>query len=128
MHGVYGQPPAELVAVPVVARQYSPLIPGSDALEIAQMVASFFLLAPAGTIERRYVMQPAQMIRSDGSPIGDCMMVDVSAGGARLKIASGGNVPDRFVLLLSKFEQGVKRHCSVAWRGDDAIGIRFESE
>ena len=71
------------------------------------------------------MQQPARMIRSDGSPIGDCMMVDVSAGGARLKIAGGGNAPDRFVLLLSKFDQGVKRHCAVAWRGKDEIGIRF---
>ena len=54
-------------------------------------------------LERRIVLQAATMVQNDGSMIGPCTMLDVSAGGARLKVASGGIVPEEFVLLLSQF-------------------------
>src|SRR5271169_3966916 len=74
---------------------------------------------------RRTVRQGARMVRADGSALGDCLMADVSATGARLKVETPEALPDRFVLLLSHNGQ-LRRQCSVAWRSGNAVGVRFE--
>ena len=55
---VYGAPPHELVAVPDHAVQISPLVPGAARLEdlAPESLERIDLLAPAGTLERRYVL------------------------------------------------------------------------
>lgn len=73
---------------------------------------------------RRFVRQGARMVRADGSALGECLMVDVSATGARLKVDTPGTLPDDFTLLLSRDGQ-LRRNCSVAWRSETAIGVRF---
>ncbi len=57
-HAVYGAPPADVVETPAGATRYSPLIPGSPSLEAvaAGSLASVTMLAPPGTVERRYAM------------------------------------------------------------------------
>lgn len=56
--GVYGTPPAELAEVPVGAIQFSPLIPGSGRLEGQEegSLSLMVMLAPPGTVERRYTI------------------------------------------------------------------------
>jgi 16S rRNA (guanine1207-N2)-methyltransferase len=56
--GVYGAPPAELVAVPEGAIQFSPLVPGAKALEDCAegSLRSLAVEAPPGTLERRYAV------------------------------------------------------------------------
>ena len=65
------------------------------------------------------------MMSDEGSIIGPCTMLDVSAGGARLKLGADLAVPDHFTLLLSKIDGRLKRRCVVAWRKDKQVGIRF---
>ena len=57
-NGVYGTPPADVVATPADAIQFSPLIPGSSALEQQSegSLAAMTMLAPPGTLERRYTL------------------------------------------------------------------------
>ncbi|MEJ0027289.1 MAG: methyltransferase [Rhizomicrobium sp.] len=57
-HGVYGAIPAGLADVPPGAEQFSPLVPGSLSLEtvVEESLASITVLAPPGTLERRYVL------------------------------------------------------------------------
>ena len=74
---------------------------------------------------RRNVFQPVMMLNPDGSMIGPSTMLDVSAGGARLKLGSEVNLPNEFILLLSKFDRNATRRCSVAWRREGEIGVRF---
>ena len=56
--GVYGSPPSGLADVPADAIQFSPLIPGSASLEEAAegSLAAITILAPPGTLERRYAI------------------------------------------------------------------------
>lgn len=56
--GIYGKPPADVVDTPADAVQFSPLIPGAPELEkqAAGSLASMTLLAPPGTLERRYTI------------------------------------------------------------------------
>jgi 16S rRNA (guanine1207-N2)-methyltransferase len=56
--GLYGTPLAELLSLPAGAIQFSPLIPGASTLEQLgeNSLASMTMLAPPGTLERRYAM------------------------------------------------------------------------
>jgi hypothetical protein len=59
-----------------------------------------------------------------GSIIAQCIMMDVSASGAKLVMEAGFNVPDEFVLTLAR-NAGVRRNCEVVWRAAKSIGVCF---
>ena len=73
---------------------------------------------------RRAVRQPAIIVKDDGSVLGPCMMLDVSATGAKLRPKLPDAVPHEFVLVLSR-DGGLRRHCMVAWRAGTTMGVRF---
>jgi 16S rRNA (guanine1207-N2)-methyltransferase len=82
--GVYGTPPAELAEVPAGAIQFSPLIPGSGQLE-AQEEGSFsemIVLAPPGTVERRYTMALALRALAPGGFL--TVLAPKDKGGSRI--------------------------------------------
>ncbi|HRD28590.1 MAG TPA: methyltransferase, partial [Caulobacter sp.] len=58
LFAVYGAPPHEVIALTADAVQVSPLVPGAARLEdLAEgALAGIALLAPPGTVERRYAM------------------------------------------------------------------------
>ena len=73
---------------------------------------------------RRYVVNGARISREGSADLQDCRMIDVSAFGARLELKKGGSIPDQFMLLLSH-DGKLSRQCSVVWRSENAIGIKF---
>jgi 16S rRNA (guanine1207-N2)-methyltransferase len=81
---LYGLPPDGLAAIPDCAAQVSPLIPGSARLEDAasSSLDAAVLLAPPGTIERRYALALAlQALRPGGSLVA---LAPKDRGGARI--------------------------------------------
>ena len=74
---------------------------------------------------RRFVAQPAIILNGDGTILGSCTMLDVSASGAKLQLKPPTEVPGDFILILSKNGQ-VRRRCKVAWQSEAAIGVRFD--
>jgi len=76
-------------------------------------------------LPRRRVEQSVLIRAIEGAIIGQCTMLDVSSGGARLKLGNNVEAPELFTLLLSKLDGGLKRHCVVAWRKDKQVGVRF---
>jgi hypothetical protein len=76
---------------------------------------------------RRSVRQGARMVSADGATLGKCLMLDVSASGARLKVDTPDALPDEFTLLLSRGGQ-LRRQCGVAWRSGTAIGVYFHQD
>ena len=56
------------------------------------------------------------------SPI-PCVILDVSASGARLDVHASATVPQRFKLLIDI--DGSERLCEVVWRRNNAVGVRF---
>ena len=82
--GVYGTPPAELAEAPEGAIQFSALIPGSARLEeqpegsLGEMV----VLAPPGTVERRYVTALALQALAPGGSL--TILAPKDKGGARI--------------------------------------------
>lgn len=81
---VYGAPPPELAEVPPEAAQLSPLIPGSARLEDLPegSLETVVMLAPAGTIERRYALSLSLRALRPGGRL--TALAPKDRGGARL--------------------------------------------
>ncbi|MET0545969.1 MAG: methyltransferase [Caulobacterales bacterium] len=84
LSGVYGAPPAQLAAVPKGARQLSPLYPSASALGAANpgSYSSIAMLAPSGTLERRYAMAAALNALAPHAVL--TVLAPKDKGGARL--------------------------------------------
>ena len=53
-----------------------------------------------------------------------CEIVDISATGARIVLAKECELPERFILLLTRSGEA-RRHCRLAWRDGLAAGVEF---
>jgi len=81
LDAVFGVPPAPLCLVPPGAAQFSPLVPGSRALEeLEEPLGSAVVLAPPGTIERQYTL--ARFIRVLRGPL--VALAPKDKGGSRI--------------------------------------------
>ncbi|WP_342166958.1 class I SAM-dependent methyltransferase [Methylobacterium sp. SD21] len=94
-HAVYGLPPVDLAETPDAALQVSPVIVGSSRLEdVADAsLEGATVYAPAGTIERRYVLAHALRALAPGARL--TALAPKDRGGARLakELAGFGCVP-----------------------------------
>jgi 16S rRNA (guanine1207-N2)-methyltransferase len=83
--GLYGTPPAEVLVAPIDAIQFSPLMPGASALELQGegTLASMTMLAPPGTLERRYAMALALRAVAPGGSFS--VLAPNDQGGTRLR-------------------------------------------
>jgi 16S rRNA (guanine1207-N2)-methyltransferase len=83
--GIYGTPPAEVLDSPVNAIQFSPLMPGASALELQGegSLAAMTMLAPPGTLERRYAI--ALALRAVAPSGSFSVLARNDRGGTRLR-------------------------------------------
>lgn len=51
-------------------------------------------------------------------------MLDVSDDGARIKLVAAEELPEEFLLSLSR-DGKVRRRCELRWRKNDTLGVRF---
>jgi len=81
---IYGVPPDELISLADTPRQFSPLFPGADDMsEIpAQSLDNLVILAPPGTIERRYAIALGLKAVAPGAPF--IVLAPKDKGGSRL--------------------------------------------
>ena len=84
MQGVFGFPALSLVEVPKNAVQFSPLVPEAAILEnmAPGSLSGMVMLAPPGTVERRYTLACALLALAPGAPL--TVMALNKKGGARL--------------------------------------------
>ena len=82
---MYGAPHPDLAEVGAGARQFSPLVPGAEALEAAAdgALARMVIAAPPGVLERRYVLAQALRVLEPGGEL--IAMASKTRGGARLR-------------------------------------------
>jgi hypothetical protein len=73
--------------------------------------------------ERKPLGYPGRIFIWEGEPV-ECIVLDVSKGGAMLSVHDVGAVPDTFLLMLSP-TGGVRRKCKVVRRSMGEIGIQF---
>ena len=76
-------------------------------------------------IERKSVNYPG-LIVAEGQSIRQCIVVDVSAGGAKLMVRNIESLPSRFKLMWSHAEN-TGFDCEVRWRDPGAVGVEFVS-
>jgi 16S rRNA (guanine1207-N2)-methyltransferase len=115
---VYGTPPEDLVAVRADARQFSPLMPGAQCLDDLAQVSKaslngLALLAPAGAIERRYVIAQALRALRPGARL--VVLAPKNKGGSR--------IAQDLQALGCTFEETARRHhrvCTTVSPGDES--------
>jgi hypothetical protein len=74
----------------------------------------------------RRSMHYTAWIARKGEPLEGCVLSDISDKGARLDVESVEKIPDEFMLFLSN--RGTpRRYCTVAWRTEDQVGVKFEA-
>jgi hypothetical protein len=73
---------------------------------------------------RRRVQSRAALARSEQAPRQDCLVYDMSHTGARILIDPAIELPQEFLLLLSR---NVTRRCKLVWRKDREAGVRFRA-
>jgi len=74
--------------------------------------------------QRQRVLKPAKIRLSRGGVI-DCIIRDISEGGACLKVVSTLGIPDVFELIL---DDKTMRRCCIKWRKETQIGVEFQSQ
>jgi hypothetical protein len=76
---------------------------------------------------RRYhrtpVQKPAKIIFRANHSLIDCVVRDVSVGGACLELTNPSTIPDEFDLTFDAAR--TLRACRVAWRSEYRIGVAF---
>jgi hypothetical protein len=74
---------------------------------------------------RRRTLKSGKVAYSDRHVTIDCLLRDMSATGARLRVEGSVAAPDTFELLVPL--DGLEAHCQVVWRSGADIGVRFLS-
>jgi hypothetical protein len=75
---------------------------------------------------RRRYYRAAKIRFEAGARARDCLVIDVSDGGVRLNV-EGLDVPDEFVLLISKDGTAQEGAYKVVWRFGNELGAKFVS-
>ena len=85
--------------------------------------------APAGGIElrkaaRKKVLLTGKVIWQEGAHILDCIILDVSATGARIKLSQGKTIPEAVFLL--DMSNRMAHEAVVVSQRDSGIGMKFQ--
>ena len=72
---------------------------------------------------RQAINRRAQYVAALGALPRDCMVIDLSDGGARLYAEAG--LPDAFTLIVSGGGAPMQRECRVVWRLGGECGVAF---
>lgn len=74
---------------------------------------------------RRRTLKSGKVAYNDRHVTIDCMLRDMSATGARLRVEGSVTAPDTFELLIPL--DGLEANCQVVWRSGSDLGVRFLS-
>jgi len=114
---IYGRPAAELAAAGPEATQLSPLIPGATPIEhlATGTLGRIVVAAPAGTLERRYVLAHALRALAPGGVL--VALAPKDRGGSRLR-----KEMEAFGCAVQETARRHQRLC-VSPRPDPAVGL-----
>lgn len=73
---------------------------------------------------RREVLTLGKVIFNRPLSVINCIVHDISEGGACLELPQGTETPDTFELVIQPIPQ--RRPCDVVWRREKRIGIAFK--
>lgn len=75
--------------------------------------------------QRHRVLKPVKAVFNANQSVLDCVMRDVSLGGARLHCTQAMQLPEQFQLIFMAERE--MRDVRVAWRKHDQLGVAFLS-
>lgn len=75
---------------------------------------------------RQRTLKSALVTYGNGAITVECLVRDMSAGGAKLKMVNDTPIPNTFQLHIPL--DGVSVNCEVRWREKNQLGIAFVSE
>lgn len=73
-------------------------------------------------VDRRRVFKGGKIVFNQGGSVVDCTVRNVSETGALVNVVNAMTVPQDFELRWDD----KARHCSVAWRKMDSLGVKFD--
>ena len=73
--------------------------------------------------ERTKVLKAAKIIFGHSELLIDCVVFDLSTGGAGIQVANPAAIPDDVELTFDAAR--TLRACRVAWRSESRIGVAF---
>jgi hypothetical protein len=73
---------------------------------------------------RKELHYPVWIELGDPPRLHNCMLGDVSEGGAKITLQTHVQLPKNFYLLLS-LSGTSRRYCEVVWRKELSVGIKF---
>ena len=73
---------------------------------------------------RRNFHYNASVLLDGTSPPRPCAISDISDTGARIMLQAECELPERFILLLTRSGEA-RRHCRLVWRDGLAAGVEF---
>lgn len=74
-------------------------------------------------IPRRRVLKSGKIIFADGTLVVDCVIRNLSVGGARLEVPTTIAIAHQFTLL--DVQTGRRYPATVAWRRGEQMGVEF---
>ncbi len=72
----------------------------------------------------RVPLYRAGSITGAGTLLAHCIIIDISQGGAQLRLTSEPELPARFILNLCS-TGSVRRSCQLIWRDGNRVGVKF---
>jgi hypothetical protein len=73
---------------------------------------------------RKKIRAVGFLYTTEGWPLGECLIKDISTGGARLSHTLSDEIPAEFFISFSR-DGKVRRRCEVRWRNEKELGVRF---
>ena len=74
--------------------------------------------------ERAHTLRRARIIFDNRMSVFDCIIRDISTGGAKIEVPSPLGIPGHFELAEGAASHG--HMCTVRWRADVALGVSFD--
>ena len=71
--------------------------------------------------QRHRTFKAGKIVLHHGTSVIDCTIKNLSPEGAAVAVESAATLPAEFDLEFD----GEKRHCTVAWRRLDRVGVKF---
>ena len=73
---------------------------------------------------RHRTLKAGRIVFNQRFSVISCTIRNMSDGGACLQVATSVGVPDDFDLTIEP--EAASRHCHVAWRSEQRIGVAFQ--
>jgi len=74
-------------------------------------------------LRRRRSLKGGRIVFNNGSSTIDCIIKNLSEGGARVQVENSMGIPTQFMLFLD--DGGPAKSCVVKWRTTTALGVAF---